>query len=112
MLGLNILTKTLMSNKVSKGMYSHYEVAESASGYIDEYYATCLELMTTYDINEKLGLSVEQLADLDPDRIKQIEDHMVKYTERAKRVADKLTQDKGKEMRTHARFKTSNRKRI
>lgn len=90
MLGVRLLTNRLMTGEEPKGMYGHYEKTLSAAKYEDDHLDLCLNLMSKYDLHDKLGLSLDTLLDMDPDSIKKIEDHMIKYTRRANEVLNDL----------------------
>lgn len=79
-----------MTNRIPTGMYGHYEKTLSHAEYEDDHLNVCLNLMTKYDLHDKLGLTLDKLMDMDPDSIRRIEVYMVKYTERANQMVDNL----------------------
>lgn len=97
MLGLDILVDSIMTKRTLHGMYSHYVKRERHTGYKDEHFNICLKLMTQYDISEKLGLSFEQLMNMDPDSIKRIEDHMIEFSAKTSQIVNNMTNGTNKE---------------
>ena len=71
-------------------MYSYYEKRSSFSGFKDIHLIECINLMKMFPIHEKIGLTLKDLMEYDPDDIQVIKKSLENENETQNKLLNQL----------------------
>lgn len=71
-------------------MYSYYEKKTSFSGFRDIHLTECINLMKTYPVHEKFGLTLTDLMEYDPDDIQVIKNSLADENDNQNKLINQL----------------------
>lgn len=87
---MDVLSEAHITKKPLNKMYSYYEKKPSLNGFEDIHLLECINLMRTFPVYEKLGLSLKDLMDrFDPDDIHIIRTELEKDIKQNKAIIDR-----------------------